>query len=164
MAKEVTFKKTPKLPRRPIKARERKIILAALNDGWSEQYARKKAKVGNSTLQKYKKEHPLFVKKMEDAKVNGVTTLEDAAHHRGVHGVLDPVVSGGKIITYRRKFSDSLLQKALEVRNPKYAVASTSGQDFTDTMVGSAERLLDKLDRIIDQAEAAERAIRDGLN
>lgn len=156
--------KPRKAPARKIKAPERKKILRALNDGWSEQYARKKARVSNCELLRYKKAHPTFVKKMEEAKMNGVTTLEDAAHKRGVHGVLDPVVSNGKIIAYRRKYSDGLLQKALEVRNPKYAVASTTGQDFTDTMAGAAERLLDKLDSVIEQAEAAERAIRDGLN
>jgi hypothetical protein len=151
-------------PRRKVGAKERATILRCLSEGWSEVYARKKARIGKTTLTKYKKSHPKFAEKMEAAKIEGTTTLEDAAFKRAVIGVSDPVVSGGRIITYRRKFSDGLLQQQLQVRNPKYAVAKPTGSDFTDSMAGAAERLLYKLDSIIEQAEAAERAISEGLD
>lgn len=156
--------KRKKAPRRPIQAKERATILRCLSEGWSEVYARKKARVGKNSLTKYKKEHPKFAERMEEAKVEGTTTLEDAAYKRAVIGVKDPVVSNGRIITYKRKFSDGLLQQALQVRNPKYAVAKSTGADFTDAMVGSAERLLYRLDSIIEQAEAIERSILEGAD
>ncbi len=152
-------RKKKKNPPKKVGSKEKRIILKVLADGWSEQLARKKVCIGLTAFQKFKKAHPAFVKKMEEAKWVGVTTLEDAAHKRGVKGVLEPVVSGGRIIAYKRRFSDGLLQKALEVRNPKYAVAKSTGEDFADTMVGAAERLLYKLDSIIEQAEAAEREL-----
>jgi hypothetical protein len=158
------FGKAEHRPPRKIGMKERRIILRWLADGWSENFARKKAKVGRNTLTKYKKTHPMFVQRMDDAKTQGIDSLEDAAHKRGVKGVLEPIIWQGKTVTYKRRYSDSLLTKMLEVRNPKYAVASPQGQDFADTMAGASERLLYKLDSIIEQAEEFERELRAGAN
>jgi len=55
-------------PRRKVGAKERATLLRCLSEGWSEVYARKKARIGKTTLTKYKKSHPKFAEKMEAAK------------------------------------------------------------------------------------------------
>jgi hypothetical protein len=84
---------------------------------------------------------PDYVECFEAVKVIAVQSLEDEAVRRAKEGYVVPVVSGGKIVTYARKYSDALLIKLLQRFNPKaHKDRSTrSGKEDRGTLGDVAE-------------------------
>ena len=61
-----------------------------------------------------------FAAVVEEAIDRGIDTLEDEARRRAFEGVRTPIVSGGKIVTHVRKYSDFLMGLMLKAHRPKY--------------------------------------------
>lgn len=57
---------------------------------------------------------PEFREQCIDAKAQGISVLEAEAHRRAVEGVLEPVVSGGKVVVEKVVASDRLLMFLLQ--------------------------------------------------
>jgi len=69
---------------------------------------------------------PLYAESFEYVKTIAIQGLEDEAVRRAKEGYLVPVVSGGKVITYVRKYSDKLLITLLKRFKPEaYKTQST---------------------------------------
>lgn len=67
-----------------------------------------------------------FAAKWDDALEQAVATLEREAWRRAVEGTEEPVVSGGKVLTTVRRYSDSLLKALLVAHAPeKYSRSGT---------------------------------------
>ncbi len=72
-------------------------------------------------LRKDEKYRKAFERAQEDVR----QMLVDEAVRRGVHGVIAPVYQGGKLVGYKREYSDALLVRLLIARG---------GPDFKDKM------------------------------
>lgn len=138
----------------PINMKTKRLFLKALAEGWSDSKSARATGISVQRWHKYKKNSPSFAKRCEEAKERGIEVLEDAATRRAVHGVLRPVVNQGRIVTFVREYSDSLLGQALKVRSKKYAVNHAAGGSFEDTYAGAAEQLQSRLSDLFDQLEA----------
>jgi hypothetical protein len=69
---------------------------------------------------------PLYAECFEHVRTMAIQGLEDEGIRRAKEGVLVPVVSAGKVVTYARKYSDSLMIKLLQRFNPEaYKVPSS---------------------------------------
>lgn len=137
-----------KKPRRrslPITAKSKRVFLAALAEGWTRSTAAQKSGVDKMRWLQLINKNQFFARRVERAIAAGIDALEDEAHRRAVKGVACPVVSGGRIVTYKKNYSDMLLSKALEARSKTYA-KTTPGA--TVNFDGAAERLLIKLNAI----------------
>ncbi len=75
------------------------------------------AAVGRRTVYRWL-EQPRFKTLYDDAHDEALDILEEEARRRAVEGVLEPVVSGGKIIGRVRKYSDNLLITLLKAKRP----------------------------------------------
>lgn len=72
-------------------------------------------------LRKDEKYRKAFDRAQEDVR----QMLVDEAVRRGVHGIIAPVYQGGKLVGYKREYSDALLVRLLVARG---------GPDFKDKM------------------------------
>lgn len=129
----------------PIDARTIKKFLEVLEQGWTPHKAARQTGINYNRWYRERKENPHFAKRWDRAVEAGVTTLEDAAQKRAVRGVLKPMVSNGRIITYVREYSDGLLKVALSARSKRYAPASPADATFEESFLGAAETLQSKL-------------------
>lgn len=137
----------------PIDARAIKKFLEIVAAGWTTHKAANELGIGHARWSQERKRNPHFAKRWEQAEAEGITTLEDAAQKRAVRGVLKPVVSQGRIVTYVREYSDGLLKTALQARSPKYALNNRADATFEESFVGSAESLLAKLDDLFQKLD-----------
>lgn len=137
----------------------RKKFLAIIADGFSESYACKQTRFSWTRYKRYKADTPSWQVKVDEAFDLGVRTLEDEVNRRGTKGVMEPVVSGGKIVTFKRSYSDTLLKLAVGARSSIYALAKSTGQDFELALPGAAEKLLGRLAALIEHANESEERI-----
>ncbi len=75
------------------------------------------AGVGRRTVYRWL-EQPRFKTLYDEAHDEALDLLEEEARRRAVEGVLEPVVSGGKIVGRVRKYSDNLLTTLLKAKRP----------------------------------------------
>lgn len=139
--------------RLPIDAKAINKFLQIIADGWTGHKAARELGITFPRWNRERKKNPHFARRWEEAEAAGVTTLEDAAQKRAVRGVLKPVVSQGRIVTYVREYSDGLLKTALQARSKKYAASSHADANFEESFVGSAEALLLKLDDLFQKLD-----------
>lgn len=136
-----------------IDAKRMRKFLSILADGWTSVKASIETGISHSHWQRERKNNPSFAKRWLEAEKAGVATLEDAAHKRGVRGVLRPVVSQGRIVTFVREYSDGLLSNSLKARSEKYAPAAPGDRAFEESFVVAAETLYAKLDSLFERLE-----------
>lgn len=136
----------------------RKKFLAIIAEGFSESHACKQVRLSWTRYKYYKRDTPTWQAKLDEAFELGIKCLEDEVNRRGTKGVLEPVVSAGKIVTFKRNYSDTLLKLAVSARSSTYAIAKPTGEDFEATLSGAAEKLLDKLIAVIEYVNTAEKS------
>jgi hypothetical protein len=76
-----------------------------------------KVRVGRQTVYHWLKD-PAFQEIFDAAHQDALDRLEEEARRRAVDGVLEPVVSGGQLVTYRTRYSDALLALLLKAKRP----------------------------------------------
>ncbi len=142
----------------PFNKKSRKKFLNLLAQGWSESYSCRQIPISWQRYKTYKKETPAWQAKIEEAIELGTKELEDQVTRRGSKGVLEPIVSAGKIVTYKRVYSDSLLKLAVTARSPTYASFKPTGPDTELALAGAAETLLSRLTNLFEFAAKADKA------
>jgi AcrR family transcriptional regulator len=92
------------------------ICLDALARGASVDEACREAKISPTTFYKHEKKDPEFASlcRAARARSGGTASLETLAWERGVTGVDEEVVQGGKVVGKRRKRSDAVFKMLLE--------------------------------------------------
>lgn len=92
------------------------ICLDALARGASVDEACREAKISPTTFYKHEKKDPEFASlcRAARARSGGATSLETLAWERGVTGVEEDVVRGGKVVGKRVKRSDAVFKMLLE--------------------------------------------------
>lgn len=63
---------------------------------------------------------PEFAAGFEEAQAAGTAALIEAARQRAVDGTEEPVVSAGKLLGYRKAYSDRLLEFLIKQRDPSF--------------------------------------------
>lgn len=86
--------------------------------------AARMAKIGRSTVYQWREAEPEFAASWDEAVEQALGLLEAEAWRRAVDGVEEPIVGRvGKdedgIVTYVRKYSDSLMQTLLKAHRPE---------------------------------------------
>lgn len=143
----------------PFTRQKRERFLDVLREGWSENWAMTKVGVSRTKYRSYKNETPEWVTRVDEAKQDGVTALEDEATRRGKRGYVRPVVSGGKVVVWERNFSDKLLSEALKAKSKTYAPSQSTGAHFEDAISGAAEILLGRLTDLVKLANEHDESI-----
>lgn len=100
------------------KVAKQKAFLSHYSDNGSIGAALKEIGVNYSTYIRWK-EDPAFMIEYQDSieKFKGV--LEKALKTRAVDGVLEPVASAGKVVAYKKRYSDNLLLAGLRAADPQ---------------------------------------------
>jgi hypothetical protein len=95
--------------------------LAALGRGATVAEACGEAGISPTTFYKHEKKDPEFSSWCRAARTRsgGTVSLEILAWERGVTGIEEPVVQGGKIVAIRRKRSDTVFRMLLEGADPE---------------------------------------------
>lgn len=93
-------------------------LLAEYRDGENARFSLRasyrKVNVARTTMQEWRKEHPLFDALINSIQDEMVDTLRDEAYRRSVVGVEEPIFYQGADTGHRvKKYSDSLLQFTL---------------------------------------------------
>ena len=100
-------------------------FLKALAEGGSIAGAARACDRATRTVYEWRDRDPAFAEAWDEALQHAVALLEKEAWRRAMDGVEEPVVSGGKILTTVRRYSDSLLKTLLAAHRPeKYAKPS----------------------------------------
>ncbi|RED16804.1 hypothetical protein [Parasphingopyxis lamellibrachiae] len=114
------------------------------HDGWTEARKRKFlhalartgcvrdacgiAHISSTSAYRHRGRDAGFADAWEQALTKALPVLEAAAFERAVEGVWEPVVSGGKVAVYRKRYSDAILVTLL-----KRADEAASTARFADT-------------------------------
>lgn len=86
-------------------------------------YACRKVGAKVATLSNYRRENPEFNDHIDDAVAHYAAIVVGAAHERAVDGYLVPIVGGrnkDEIVTYERRFSDSIMSMMLKKVDPAF--------------------------------------------
>lgn len=98
------------------------------------------AGINRTTVYGWLESDPVFKAAYQIAEQDGVDELEMAALTRAVDGVEEPVYQRGECVGYVTKYSDSLLMRLLEARNPekfgRRAPGAATGQTQDGPSVG----------------------------
>ena len=76
--------------------------------------------IARNTVYEWKKNDPVFAAKMREVEEASVDVLRTEAFRRGVQGVPEPVYQGGRLVGTVQKYSDTLLVKMLQAKDPAY--------------------------------------------
>lgn len=90
------------------------LFLARLRETGCVADAARTAGISANSARRAKKRIPEFADKWDMALLEERPVLRQAAFERAVFGVDEPVVSGGKLLGTRRRYSDGLLRLLLE--------------------------------------------------
>src|SRR5438105_4149882 len=71
------------------------------------------------TIRTQKDNDPQFLHMFEEAQRLYMARVEKEMHRRGIEGIDEPVVSAGKLVTYKKKYSDAILLRLAEANDPK---------------------------------------------
>lgn len=112
----------PRTERTP--ERVRAMFLRELGKRANVSDAARMAKIGRSTVYQWREAEPEFAASWDEAVEQALGLLEAEAWRRAVDGVEEPIVGRvGKdedgIVTYVRKYSDSLMQTLLKAHRPE---------------------------------------------
>jgi len=112
-----------------------------------------KSGISTKTLYRWQRFDDDFRAAYEEAKEKFGDSLEEIVVDRVVNGVLSPVVSAGKLVTYERKYSDRLTEVALRGRNKRYNDRTVPATAIAG-IAGGYERLAARLRLIADRRRA----------
>ena len=139
-------------------------------DGWTQQrqrqflraladtgrYGEAAARVGLSyeAVRAFRARSPEFQALCDTALVEGGTTLEEAVYLRATEGWEEEVYRDGKLVGYRRRFSDTLAKVLLERDRPAATGRGGRGQQAATPEEVTAE-LMRRLDAVANTAARA---------
>jgi len=114
------------------------------HDGWTEPRKRKFlhalartgcvrdacriAHISSTSAYRHRRRDPDFADAWERALSEALPVLEAAAFERAVEGVWEPVVSGGKVAVYKKRYSDAILVTLLK-RADEAAIRFAGGEE-----------------------------------
>jgi hypothetical protein len=105
-------------------AAAKRTFLATLAETGSVVAGAVAARRSKWAVYEWRKRDPVFARRWEDALTVALAAIETEAYRRAVLGCEVPVVSGGKIVTTVRRYSDHLLGLLLRMHAPeRYAVS-----------------------------------------
>jgi hypothetical protein len=138
--------------RAAITAAKRDAFLAALAAGRTVTDAAKVAGATREGFRLIRKRDQVFAEAWDDAYEQGADLLEGEALRRAVEGVERPIVSGGKVVTTVREYSDKLLILLLKGRRPeKYAHFEVTGRGGSPVQL-QVEQDPDRLGAVVELA------------
>lgn len=124
----------------------RRAFARALADTGSYGQAAKRVGISMTSVRRLRRREPDFQAMCDKALIEGGTTVEEAAYIRAVEGWEEPIVSGGKVIGYRRRYSDPLTRALMEREAP--AVGSARQMTPTMTREEVDKALMKRLDKL----------------
>ncbi len=131
--------------------RRARTFLDALRRGSSVGAACAAAGIARQTAYAWRLADAAFKAAWDDAYEDGTDVLEDEALRRALEGVLEPVVSAGKLVQHEgeplfvRKFSDAVLLATLKRRRSAWRDRSSLEHSGRLDLTGSREALDRKL-------------------
>ncbi|MGP1282830.1 MAG: hypothetical protein ACTS1X_07635 [Parasphingopyxis sp.] len=105
------------------------------------------AHISSTSAYRHRKRDAGFAAAWERALTEALPVLEAAAFERAVEGVWEPVVSGGKVAVYKKRYSDAILVTLL-----RRADAAAERRMARPPL--SVEELRERLDRKIAMVKA----------
>lgn len=96
----------------------REAFLERLRRGDTPTIAANTVGICGTTARSWRNKDPEFAEQWLEALQDGTDALEQEAIRRGKEGVDRPVFQGGECVGFVREYSDTLLIKALEARDP----------------------------------------------
>jgi len=100
-------------------AEAKRTFLAALAETGSVVAGAVAARRSKWAVYEWRKRDPAFARRWDDALTIALASLEIEAYRRAVVGCEVPVVSGGKVVTTVRRYSDHLLGLLLRMHAPE---------------------------------------------
>lgn len=94
------------------------IFFEKLAEAWPVSYAAAWAGYARGTVYEWRLKDAKFRESWDNAVEAGNDYMRQEIRRRGVHGWLEPVYQGGKLVGYVRKFSDKMLELAARGRMP----------------------------------------------
>lgn len=94
-------------------ARQMEFVAALARTGCVRDACRV-ARISSTSAYRYRRRDPVFADAWDAALVEARPALEASAYKRAVDGVEEPIVSAGKVIGTRTKYSDPLLKTLLD--------------------------------------------------
>ena len=88
----------------------RRVFLRALSETGCVRDACRRARISLTSAYRKRERDAGFARRWDRAIAKAAPTIEQAAYERGVTGWDEPIVSGGKIIGTKKRYSDSLLR------------------------------------------------------
>jgi hypothetical protein len=138
------------------------------HDGWSDDKRRRfwetlaltgcvrdaarVAGISNQAAYRRRQRDAAFRAEWNEALARSRTGLVATAYKRAVEGVEEPIISGGKIVGTKRRYSDSLLRMLLQASNPDMFGRMSPGGS-----VSAADRFKNR-EEIADEAHKRGRA------
>jgi hypothetical protein len=137
--------------RRSLSKRTRTTFLELLAEGYSVTHAANAAGVYRQRLYEARDRDEAFAAEWADAYERGTDVLRDELRRRALEGIEEPIVSAGKVVAYKRVYSDRLLELELKRRDPSYRekFVVEGGEPITFVLDSLLERA-----RLADEAEA----------
>lgn len=106
--------------------RQRRFLQALAMTGCVRDSARV-AGMSNQAGYRLRKISPEFAAAWDRALEHSRVSLRAAAYARAVEGVEEPILHGGKVVAFRRRYSDSLLRMLMQAADPEL-FGRTGGQ------------------------------------
>lgn len=106
-------------PAAEITSRKQRAMLVALARLGCVTHAAEVAGVARPVHYLWLKDCPAYAAEADRAQTWHVEQLEAEADRRALEGVLEPVVSGGQVVAWRRRYSDTLLMFRLKALRPE---------------------------------------------
>lgn len=137
-------------------ARTRKFLHALAKTGCVRD-ACAKAGISSTSAYRHRQRDPEFERAWEQALTDARPVLEAAAFERAVEGVDEPIVSGGKIVAYRKRYSDALLLMLLKRADQAAVVMrGMSQREHADKVLEELKARLNHIHKRMKEEEEAE--------
>lgn len=145
--KTLTIKQKQKWDKGRDDAEMRESFLSLIREGITNKDAAKACGCGTKYFQRRRKEDPEFEAAYQEAREDGNDVIRAEIKRRGVDGVKEPVYHDGKIVGYKRVYSDRLLEFLAKSRMDEFSDKQTV--EHTHKFEGAAEQLTSKLAQML---------------
>jgi hypothetical protein len=121
----------------------KKTFVAALAEVGTIADACRRAGISGTSFYRHEKKDPAFRSQCEAARAKASAHLDVLAWERGVTGIEEPLIAGGKVVGTRRRRSDSIFRLILQAADPdKYGHPMGGGAVLAAKLTARIEREL----------------------